>query len=861
MQPFSYLLTTKLHFLYVIINVELGGLMQIMKESLQRFFNTIKNWWKKGVLQQASRITYDVVWNIVLFVMIIGVIGGIFVGGIGLGYFASLVHNEPLRSEASMAEDIYNYSETSSIYFANDVYLGDIRSDLYREEVKLDNISPTLIDAVIATEDEYFHEHEGVVPKAILRATAQEFLNSSVQTGGSTLTQQLIKNQILTDEVSFDRKAKEILLAMRLENYFTKDEIIEAYLNIIPYGRNSSGRNIAGIQTASKGIFGVDASELTLPQAAYLAGLPQGPSSYTPFTAEGELKSEEDLQSGIKRMKTVLNRMHDMDYITDEELEEAANYNIAGDFIDPVPSSTDQYPYVTYEVEKRAKEIIRGLLMEEDGVTEEDLTEDDDLRKEYAERTEKEMRDGGYQIHTTINKEMYDAMEEAAENYADYGYAQTYTATNSDGEEYEVTQPIQTGAIMVENNTGKILSFVGGRGFDEDHQVNFATDTKRSPGSTIKPLLDYAPAMEEGVIQPATSIADYPQSFPDGSPINNYGGGNYGIVSARTALANSYNIPAVDTYLKIINNDPAANYLEKMGITSLDPADHVNPSLAIGGIKHGISVEENVNAFSTFGNNGKFADAYMIDKITNTEGDVLYEHETEPVEVFSPQTTYLTVDMMRDVISNGTAQFINSQLQNTNVDWAGKTGTSNDYHDTWFIATNPNVTFGTWIGYEKPASINHAYHLTYSQRNMKLWAELINASAQIDPVLVTPEKTFERPDGIVEKSYCAVSGKLPSDLCKDAGLVKTDLFDSRHVPTEQDNSLTKGSRLVLRSDDDGSSFSKGTGIMFNPDWLREEGYDNMGDFSMLYPKTERDKWLKIGIPASMSSSGSNDDDD
>ncbi|WP_077600910.1 transglycosylase domain-containing protein [Oceanobacillus sojae] len=833
-----------------------------MKENLQRFFNTIKNWWKKGILQQASRITYDVVWNIVLFVMIIGVIGGIFVGGIGLGYFASLVHDEPLRSEASMAEDIYNYSETSSIYFANDVYLGDIRSDLYREEVKLDNISPTLVNAVIATEDEYFHEHEGVVPKAILRATAQEFLNSSVQTGGSTLTQQLIKNQILTDEVSFDRKAKEILLAMRLENYFTKDEIIEAYLNIIPYGRNSSGRNIAGIQTASKGIFGVDASELTLPQAAYLAGLPQGPSSYTPFTAEGERKSEEDLQPGINRMKTVLNRMHDMEYITDEELEEAANYDIAGDFIDAVPSSTDQYPYVTYEVEKRAKEIIRGLLMEEDGVTEEDLAEDDDLRKEYAERTEKEMRDGGYQIHTTINKEMYDAMEEAAQNYSDYGYAQTYTATNSDGEEYEVTQPIQAGAIMVENNTGKILSFVGGRGFDEDHQVNFATDTKRSPGSTIKPLLDYAPAMEEGVLQPATPIADYPQSYPDGGPpIRNYGGGNYGIVSARTALANSYNIPAVDTYLKIIDKDPAAKYLEKMGVTSLTESDHTIPSLSIGAMDYGMSVEENVNAFSTFGNNGKFADAYMIDKITNAEGDVLYEHETEPVEVFSPQTTYLTVDMMRDVIDNGTARYLNSQLQNTNVDWAGKTGTSQDYHDAWFVATNPNVTFGTWIGYEKPAPIDHPYHLTYSQRNMKLWTELINASAKVDPVLVTPEKRFERPDGIVERSYCAVSGKLPSDLCKEVGLVKTDLFDSRYVPTEKDNSLTKGSRLVPKSSDDGNSMSKGNGIMFNPDWLREEGYDNMSDFSMLYPRTETDKWLKIGIPASMSSSSSNDEDD
>ncbi|WP_080876327.1 transglycosylase domain-containing protein [Oceanobacillus timonensis] len=831
-----------------------------MKEKLQRFFNTVKSWWKEGVIQQVSRITYDVVWNLVLFAIVVGVIGGIFAGGIGLGYFASLVHEEPLRSEASMADDIYNYSETSSIYFADEVYLGDIRSDLYREEVGLENISSTLTDAVIATEDEYFPEHNGVVPKAILRATAQEFLNSSVQTGGSTLTQQLIKNQVLTDEVSFDRKAKEILLAMRLENYFTKDEIMEAYLNIIPYGRNSSGRNIAGIQTASKGIFGVEASELTIPQAAYLAGLPQGPSSYTPFTAAGELKSEEELQPGINRMKTVLNRMHDMEFITDEELEEAANYDIASDFIDAVPSSTDEYPYVTYEVQKRTKDIIQEILMEEDDVTEEDLEEDDDLRAEYIERTEKELRDGGYQIHTTINKDIYDAMQEAAENYSDYGYSRTFTATNSEGEEYEVTQEIQTGAIMVENNTGKIISFIGGRGFDEDHQVNFATDTKRSIGSTIKPLLDYAPAMEEGIIQPGTPIADYPRSFAGGSfSPGNYGGGNYGLVSARTALTNSYNIPAAAIYMEMIDDDPAS-YLEKMGVTSLTESDHSIPSLSIGAMDHGISVEENVNAFSTFGNDGKFADAYMIDKITNAEGDVIYEHETDPVEVFSPQTSYLTVDMMRDVIDNGTAGYVNSQLQNTNVDWAGKTGTSQDYHDAWFVASNPNITFGTWIGYETPASINHPYHLSYSERNMKLWAEVINASAEVDPALVTPEKPFERPDGIVEESYCAVSGMEPSDLCEDVGLVKTDLFDSEHVPTEEDNSLTRGSRRVLESDDDGNSFSRNNGIMFNPDWLREEGYDDMDDFSMLYPRTERDKWLQIGIPASMSSSSDDDDD-
>src|SRR5690625_1100040 len=172
-----------------------------------------------------------------------------------------------------MERDIYNYEETSKLYFADNIYFGDIRSDLHREEVDLEDVSETLINAVIATEDQNFYEHNGVVPRAIVRAMAQEVVDLGTQTGGSTLTQQLIKNQILTNEVSFDRKAKEILLAMRLEKFFDKDEILEAYLNVIPYGRNSSGRNIAGIQTAAQGVFGVDASELNLAQSAYLAGL------------------------------------------------------------------------------------------------------------------------------------------------------------------------------------------------------------------------------------------------------------------------------------------------------------------------------------------------------------------------------------------------------------------------------------------------------------------------------------------------------------------------------------------------------------------------------------------------------------
>src|SRR5690606_27370730 len=234
--------------------------------------------------RKSVRVTYGVVWNLFLIFIIITILGLGFAGGAGAGYFASLVKDEPVRSYESLQKDIYNYEENTELYFTNEVYLGKLRSDLHREEVALEDVSQYVIDAVIATEDQYFYKHDGVVPKSILRAIVQDVTNSPVQTGGSTLTQQLIKNQILSSEVSFDRKAKEILIALRLEKFFDKDEILEAYLNIIPYGRNSSGRNIAGVQTAAQGIFGVDAKDLNLPQAAFIAGIPQNPYTYTPFS-------------------------------------------------------------------------------------------------------------------------------------------------------------------------------------------------------------------------------------------------------------------------------------------------------------------------------------------------------------------------------------------------------------------------------------------------------------------------------------------------------------------------------------------------------------------------------------------------
>ncbi|WP_430784739.1 transglycosylase domain-containing protein [Virgibacillus flavescens] len=836
--------------------------MDDVKKYLNKAYQKVKNLWNEGRIQRTSRVTYDVAWNIILFFLIIGVIGFFFAGGVGAGYFASLVKDEPIRSYDSMEADIYNYEETSKLYFAENKYFGDIRSEIMREEVKLENVSDVLINAVIATEDRNFKEHEGVVPKAILRAVVQEATNASVKTGGSTLTQQLIKNQILTNEVSFERKAKEILLALRLERFFDKDEILEAYLNIVPYGREASGKNIAGIQTAAQGIFGVDAKDVNLPQAAYLAGLPQSPSYYTPFKNSGGLKEKGALQPGIDRMETVLYRMYEAEYITKEEYEKAINYDIVADFTLESKSSIDKYQYLMYEAESRAIKILTEHLATEDGYSMKDLNDDKKLYEEYAIRADRAMRKNGYEVHTTIDKETYIAFQDIAKNYEHYGPKSNWYWTDpKTGKEYHINEPVQAAGMLIENSTGKIISFVGGRGYSQENQLNYATEAVRSNGSTMKPLLTYGPAFETGIAQPSTPIPDIKMKYPDTNESSgfytptNYTGNYHGIVSARKALAESYNVPAIATYNKLMNKGIGQEYIEKMGINTIGDEEYSNRGLSIGGTTYGTTIEENINAYGTFANGGKFVDAYMIEKITTNDGKVIYQHKSKPVDVFSPQTAYLTTDVLRDVFDYGTGTYLKSKLD-MSVDWAGKSGTSQDWKDAWFVGYNPNVTFGVWLGYDTPSSLDDCDNcMRYSHRNQLLWSKLINKATEINPELLAPKKNFERPEGIVERSYCAISGMAPSDLCSKAGLVYSDIFNSKYAPSKTDNSLTTGAyvmvdgKAVLAGPSTPSEFVNGDGLTFNPEFLKENNFDQLNDLTKLFPSKDRAKWEKIGVPS------------
>ncbi len=718
-------------------------------------------------------VTYKVCWNLFLLFIISSVIAVAFAIGTGAGFFAATVKDEPLRSEEQIRNQVYDFEQTSEVYFANDVYLGKLRTDLEREIVELEEVSPYIVDAVVATEDENFYTHSGVVPKSIARAGLQEITNSENQSGGSTITQQVVKMQMLTNEQSFDRKFKEILLAQRVENVLSKDEIMEVYLNIAPFGRNSNGHNIAGIQTAAQGIFGVDAKDVNLPQAAYLAGLPNSPSAFTPYTNTPSLK--EDLSPGLNRMQLVLKRMYQNGAITEQAYKDALAYDITKDFVAPTPAAQNiEYPYVMAEAEERSIEILTPIVAEKDGYTKEDLAKDPDLEAEYTSHAETELRQGGYKIYTTIDKGVYDAMQLAVADFNSFQPSHQVTVTNPEtGQEETVNEPVECGAILIDNDTGRIISFVGGRDFQRE-QLNHATDATRSNGSTMKPLLVYAPAMEMGVGSPGKPLVNVPVAIPTGGgepyKPTNYGNSGYtGVTTTREAIKRSYNIPAVVQYEQIVDSRPAT-YLEKMGITTLEPDDYTNLSTSIGGLTNGVTVEENVNAYVTFANDGQFVDAYMIEKIVDRDGNVVFQQEVTPVEVFSPETAFMMRDCLRDVIDGGTAAGLESHLD-FQSDWVGKTGTGQDYKDSWLVASNPSVTFGTWMGYDTPASLQRG-GLSYSQRNSLLWADLVNAAYGVNPEAFTYETEFPpMPDGIVKATF--------------PGTGNTDYFNKKFLPENQ----------------------------------------------------------------------------
>ena len=677
---------------------------------------------------------------------VLAVIGGFFGAGIAIGYGVALFDKVSIPQSAELVNRVKDITSISEIYYADGSTIASIEGDLLRTSVASDAISDNLKKAIIATEDEHFTEHKGVVPKAVIRATLGTLVGLGSSSGGSTLTQQIIKQQVVGDAPTLTRKATEIIDALALERVMSKDEILTTYLNIAPFGRNHKGQNIAGAQQAAEGIFGVNASDLTVPQAAFIAGLPQSPISYSPYESDGSLKSDEDMALGLKRGKDVLYNMYRTGALSQKDYEQYKSYDVRKDFLPSGSVSTASRDYLYFAALSEATDRMSDYLVARDHVSAQEL-KNESIQKAYRELAAKEIENGGYKITTTINKKVHTAMQNAVANYG-------RLLDDSTG------QP-EVGNVLMDNQTGAILGFVGGRNYQEN-QNNHAIDTKRSPASTTKPILAYGIAIDQGLMGSASILSNYPTNFSNGNPIMYVNSPGTGMMTLGEALNYSWNIPAYWTYRTLREKGvDVKGYMEKMGY---EIPEYGIESLPMGGGIE-VTVAQHTNGYQTLANNGVYHKKHMISKIESTTGQVIYEHKSQPVQVYSKATATIMQSLLREVISSRITSSFQTDLASINpslarADWIGKTGTTNEDENMWLMLSTPRLTLGGWLGHDdnRPLAKGAGHY-----RNANYMAHLVNAIQQAEPSIWGNER-FSLDPSVTKSQVLKSTGEKPGKV-------------------------------------------------------------------------------------------------
>ena len=677
---------------------------------------------------------------------ILGFIGGLFGAGVALGYGVALFDKAKVPPAEDLVKQVKNVSSISEIVYADGSVIASIESDLLRTSVSSEEISDNLKKAIVATEDEHFLEHKGVVPKAVIRATLGTFAGLGSSSGGSTLTQQLIKQQVVGDAPTLARKATEIVDALALERNMSKDEILTTYLNVAPFGRNHKGQNIAGAQQAAEGIFGIDANKLSIPQAAFLAGLPQSPITYSPYENTGELKSDEDLELGLKRAKDVLYNMYRTGALTQEEYDQYKDYNLKQDFLPSGTVNAVSRDYLYFTAMAEATDRMYDYLVQQDNVSSQELKKEA-VQKAYHERAEQELSKGGYKITTTINKKIHNAMQNAVANYG-------RLVDDSTG------QP-EVGNVLMDNKTGAVLGFVGGRNY-QTNQNNHAFDTKRSPASTTKPLLAYGIAIDQGLMGSASILSNYPTKFSNGNPIMYVNSPGTGMMTLGEALNYSWNIPAYWTYRMLREKGvDVKGYMEKMGY---EIPEYGIESLPMGGGIE-VTVAQHTNGYQTIANNGVYHQKHVIYKIESPDGRVIYEFQDKPVQVYSKATATIMQSLLREVISSRITSSFQTDLASINsslarADWIGKTGTTNEDENMWLMLSTPRLTLGGWLGHDdnRPMAKGAGHY-----RNAKYMAYLVNAIQQAEPGVWGNER-FNLDSSVTQSQVLRSTGQKPGKV-------------------------------------------------------------------------------------------------
>ena len=591
---------------------------------------------------------------------------------------------------SDVSEETFKSAQTTLAYDDSGNVITKLRDEKDSYYISFDTIPENVKDAFVATEDKSFYKHNGVDITGVGRAFVNLIKKGKISGGGSTITQQLARNVFLTHEKSFERKIKEIFISVLLEKNHSKDEILEYYINSIYFANGAYG-----IEAASRKYFGKSSTELTLGETAFLCAIPNNPTLYNPLT---------NYDNTVKRQTRILGYMLEDGYITQEEHDNALDEEIVVSGENITKSN-----YVdTYIIDCAIEAIMEvdGFLFKKEFKNQ----KDEDMYKAELADAKKEAQtklyNNGYRIYTSIDMTKQETLQKAIDDNTS-----TFQDKTSEGI-YE----FQGSAVSIDNVTGKVVAIVGGRSQDtSSYMFNRAFQSYRQPGSTIKPLVLYTPLMDKGYL-PATLVVD--EKSDDGP--KNYDDKYEGLITLRYAVEQSKNTVAWNLFRELGPSN-GLSYLKTMNFKKIVEEDN-NLAAVLGGLTYGTNTLEMATAYSTLARDGVYIKPTCITKITDADGNIIYEDREIKTQVYTERASRIMTNVLQSTMEHGTGRAV----QLNNMVSAGKTGSTNDNKDGWFAGYTPYYTTVVWMGYDTPKEVADLYGSTYPGRAWKQYMDSIH---------------------------------------------------------------------------------------------------------------------------------------
>jgi penicillin-binding protein 1A len=767
---------------------------------------------KRGTQKKEKRIRSDIpkakhkvsfnIFRIFIFVLLaIGVMGI----AAAAGGLRGVLDSAPQIS----VEDVMPEGYKSFIYDRD----GNLLTQLYQPETNriqksISEIPEVLQNAFIALEDSRFREHNGIDPKGILRAFVVGITSGDFSEGASTITQQLLKNNVFGGGeedsllLKFKRKFQEQYLALELEKTMTKDEILEAYLNTINLGASTYG-----VEAASQRYFGKSCSEVTASEAAVLASIAKSPTWYDPIYYP---------ENNQERREITLENMLDQGYLTQEEYDEAMADDVYSRIAAHAEEQSDSQTVFTYYEDAAIRQVLQDL-QDQLGYTEDQavnklyggglkiyLAQDSQMQnivdEEYQDSSNFNYNtslgltwacsvmeeDGSVSNYDQITmqywywnnenssfKLIYDNAEEAWADINHYKEALGITEENTLAESFYQPYALQSSFVLMDQRTGEVKAIAGGRN-EKQESLSFSRETQstRQPGSCFKVLGCYLPGLDAAGLTLASTKNDAAYTTPSGYTPSNWYSGYWGITTVRKAITQSMNVVTTEFFVEDVTPELAIEYCRKLGITTLTDDDYVE-SFALGGLTYGVTNLEMTGAYAAIANGGTYVRPVFYTKVVDRDGNVILDNTNQEGErVIKESTAYLLTSAMQDVITQGTGTSVGYAMD-SGMDVAGKTGTTSDSKDLWFVGYTPYLTAGIWLGYDQSYSMEGVLNETEHET---LWGKIMN---RIDTECGFEAATFTVPDSVGTRTVCSKSGKLVgTSVCTAI----TEYFDLNALP-------------------------------------------------------------------------------